>query len=113
MAAIGHMMGIMHPGRNEHDIGQRRVGWLTLLLGAVATVFGARDIIGYEPLPAVMSPDNILAFLDAKRYFGVWPGVVAVMAGIGFLAVGLLVLMGFVVKPSTAGEEVRRSSVSK
>lgn len=70
-----------------------------LLFGAVVAAFGARDVVGFEPLPTVISPENILAFLDFRRYFGIWPGMLGIVAGVGFLVVGLLVLMGFGVRP--------------
>lgn len=75
---------------------RRRVGSIMLLVGTVAAVLGARGIIRFEPLPAVVSPDNIAAFLDFDRYFGIVPDVIGIVAGLGFVVVGLLVLLGFV-----------------
>ncbi|HRP76648.1 MAG TPA: hypothetical protein PKZ27_13685 [Rhodocyclaceae bacterium] len=79
----------------EHEVGRRYVGCFMVLLGAVVAAFGARDFIGFEPLPAVVSPETILLFLDFRRYFGVWPGLLGILAGVGFLVIGLLVLMGY------------------
>lgn len=97
---------------SHEERNRRRVGSIMLLVGSVAAVLGARAIIGFEPLPAVVSPDNIAAFLDFDRYFGIVPGVVGVVAGLGFVVVGLLVLLGFVSERVPADGASDRPSIS-
>lgn len=75
-----------------------------LLIGAVVTAFAVRDVVGFEPLPTVVTPDNISEFLDFRRYFGVWPGVSGIVGGAGICVMGLLVSLGFGVKPFPTGE---------
>lgn len=70
-----------------------------LLIGAVVTAFAVRDVVGFEPLPAVVTPDNIREFLDFRRYFGIWPGVAGIVGGVGFCVMGLLVSLGLGVGP--------------
>ena len=96
----------MSPESEKHDMGRRYVGWAVLLFGTVVAAFGARDVVGFEPLPTVISPENILAFLDFRRYFGIWPGLLGMVTGVGFLVVGLLVLMGLGIKSVPGHEEV-------
>lgn len=97
----------MTNARDNIDTDRRRrfVGRILLLLGTLAVVFGAHDVMSFEPLPAAVSLDTIHAFVDFKRYFGVWPGLMGVVSGVGFLVIGLLVLKGLVAVPSTATEE--------
>lgn len=89
----------MNRESDKHDASRQCIGWGMLLFGTIVAALGARDIVGFEPLPTVISPENILAFLDFRRYFGIWPGLLGVVGGVGFLMIGLLVLMGLGVRP--------------
>ncbi|RCW66243.1 hypothetical protein [Pseudorhodoferax soli] len=94
----------MTNARDDFDQRRRYVGWALMLLGTIAAVSGARYVVGFEPLPVAASPDNILMFLDFNRYFGVWPGMIGIVSGVGFLVIGLLVLKGLV-RPLPANEQ--------
>lgn len=95
--------------RSEHDVHRKYVAWLVLMFGAAVAAFGVRDIVGFEPLPAAVTADTILEFLDFRRYFGIWPGVAGAVGGTGLFVVGLLLLFGFGAGPLPPGEEQDRS----
>src|SRR5690606_4282098 len=95
LALIGCTISTMNRESGKHDVGRRCIGWVMLLFGTVVAAFGARNVVGFEPLPTLISPENILACLDFRRYLGIWPWVLGIGAGVGFLVVGLLLLVGF------------------
>lgn len=97
-------MSVMDNGNSTHVKRQRFLGWYLLLIGALAAAIGAYDAFTVQPLPSEMSPANIHAFLDLRRQFGVLPGMLGVVSGVGLLAVGLALLMGVNLRPAQAAD---------
>ena len=97
-------MRVMDLGNTTHVKRQRFVGWYLLPIEVLAAAIGAYDAFTVQPLPSEMSPANITAFLDLRRQFGVLPGMLGVVGGVGLGAVGLALLMGVNLRPAHAAD---------
>lgn len=70
-----------------------------VLVGTGFIGFGVHDVLSFEALPKMLTPENVGEFFQLRRHFGAWPGWVAVVLGTFYLVAGLLRLRGWGVRP--------------